>query len=526
MSIASHHPVTIFINAETSSGDHRQRTTQDIAVSEGRIIGLDRNLSKDKALASGARIIDCRGGAVLPGFVDAHLHFFSYADTLLSLDLRSRTGIRSIDHIQAALKREAEVAPQGEWIKGKGYNEFYLDEKRHPNRWDLDTAAPNHPVKLTHRSRHAHALNSLALKLLGIDRHTPDPPGGMIDREVPSGEPTGLFYEMGDLLAQRIPRWSPGRFERAAARAARNLASLGITAFVDASPHNDESRRKQFQEYKTKGLIPQRVVMMMGLEGMRNLAQPGPPRSGRPEADVPVWGLKLMLDRTTGSLHPSQAELNETVLEAQKNGWAAAIHAVEEETIEAALTAYEMAAVHDRRNFGRRIEHGSICPPRLAPRMADIGVTVTTQPSFLYYFGERYLATIDPGKLPHLYPLGSWLRHGVPVAGSSDCPLVPPSPLMGVYAAVARRADNGRFVGQAHLDQRLSVEEAIDLYTTNASRAAGLETTSGSLATGKQADLIVLSRHPAAGSPESIRDIEVLLTMVGGKIVWEREGAL
>lgn len=511
----------ILINAEVVPCDPRQKPVREIAVSKGRIIRLGNDLSTDRDLAAGARIIDCNGGAVLPGFGDAHLHFLSYADTLLSLDLRSRTGIRSIAEIQAALKREAETTPPGEWIRGKGYNEFRLEEKRHPTRWDLDAVAPNHPVKLTHRSRHAHVLNSPALSLLGIDRHSPDPPGGIIDRDIASGEPTGILFEMGHQLARKIPRWEQGKFEEAVKTAARNLASMGITTFVDASPFNGRPRRRLLQTYRTKGLIPQRVVMMMGREGMRDLDKFDAPTRDRTNPGVHVWGLKLILDRTTGSLHPSRSELDEIILEAQERGWPVAIHAVEEETLEAALEAFEAAAARYPRKLGHRIEHGSICPPHLAPRMAALGLTVTTQPSFLYYFGERYLGTVDPMLLPHLYPLRTWLRNGIPVAGSSDCPLVPPSPLMGIYAAVTRRAENGEIMSP---DQRLSVEEAVAMYTTSASRAAGLASITGSLTPGKRADLVVLSQNPCNVPPLRIKEIEVRLTMVEGEIVWAGTG--
>jgi predicted amidohydrolase YtcJ len=295
---------------------------------------------------------------------------------------------------------------------------------------------------------------------------------------------------------------------------------VGITAFVDASPTNDTSRRKLFLTYMAKGLIPQRVVMMMGREAISELDPRDASPLEQPDAGVAVWGMKLILDRTTGSLHPSQTELNEIVLEAQGRGWPVAIHAVEEETIQAALEALEAAIAHRPPNLRLHIEHGSVCPPHLARRMAALGVTVTTQPSFLYYFGERYLRSVKPEQLPHLYPLGTWLRSGVPVAGSSDCPMVPPAPLVGICAAANRQAENGEIVSAGQPDQRLSVEDAIALYTTSASRAAGLASVTGSLAPGKDADLVLLSRNPCCGPPEKIKEIEVRLTMARGKIVW------
>ena len=511
----------IFINAEVVTCAPGQPSAREIAVGKGRVLRLGHDLANDQGLASGARIIDCGGETILPGFIDAHLHFLSYVDTLLSVSLRPSSGIRSISDIQAAIRREAQHLPPGEWIKGKGYNEFYLTEKRHPTRHDLDAAASDHPVKLTHRSRHAHVLNTRALELLGIDRYTPDLPGGLIERDLESGDPNGLLYEMGEFLAQRIPQWEPERFEEAVGLAAHNLASVGITSFVDASVTNNESRRTLLQSYRDKGLIPQRVVMMMGREALRNPGRKVSAGSGRSGATIPVWGMKLVIDRTTGTIRPDRKELVEILSEARTLGWPVAMHAVEEETLEAALEALEAVVADNSSVCAHRIEHGSVCPPRLAARLAALGVTVVTQPSFVYYFGERYLAMVDPEKQPHLYPLGTWLQHGIPMGGSSDCPLVPPSPLMGMYAAATRRAENGELVGA---DQKIQVEAAVALYTSGAARACGLESAAGSLEPGKSADLVLLSSNPLTTAPDQIKDIEVRLTMTGGKIVWEASG--
>ncbi|OGA02306.1 MAG: hypothetical protein A3H35_04375 [Betaproteobacteria bacterium RIFCSPLOWO2_02_FULL_62_17] len=489
----------------------------EIAVGRGRVIAVGRGLIGGCEPVRGAQILDCRGGTVMPGFIDAHLHFISFADSLLSVDLRPRTGIRSIEGIQAALRRQAEATPRGEWLKAKGYDEFRLVERRHPTRWDLDEAAPHHPVRLSHRSLHAHVLNSLALKFLGIDLGTPDPAGGMIERDLTTGEPTGLLYEMGDVLARRVPRWPTHTFERAVKQAGQELAECGITTFLDASPTIDPARRKVLQDYKARGLIRQRVSMMMGREALPEL---GPRSSFASEHDgVAVWGIKAILDRTTGTPRPCREELIETIQTAHRSGWPVAIHAVEEETLEAALDAFEavLGTGPSTAEPAHRIEHGSVCPPYLARRIAALGITVATQPSFIHYHGSRYLASIPAEQHPYLYPLASWLRSGVHVAGSSDCPLVPPSPLMGIHAAVNRSAKNGDVVSPG---EEISVDEAISMYTISAARTLGLPSVSASLAPGQAADLVVLSHDPASVAADELQDIKVRLTMIGGETVW------
>ena len=507
---------TILINA-VMPGDPLRPPTQEVAVAGGRVLGVGKGLAADRDMASGAQIVDCCGGAVLPGFVDAHLHFFSFVDSLLAADLRPQNGVQSIADIQSALRRKADRIPPGQWLRGRGYDDFRLNGRRHPNRLDLDAAVPNHPVKLTHRSLHAHVLNSLALKLLGIDRNTQDPPGGMIDRDPVTGDPTGILYEMGEMLARRVPRWTAKTFEGGVKRAAQELAASGITAFLDASPTVDSSRPDLFREYKAKRLVAQRVAMMMGPGALAELGRRDS-ASGNDD-EVAIWGIKVILDRTTGALRPGRDELADTVQKVHEFGWPVAIHAVEEETVEAALSAFETvpSVARGSRKTGDRIEHGSVCPPHLARRMAALGISVTTQPSFIHFHGDRYLESVHPEQLPHLYPLATLIRGGVAVAGSSDCPLVPPSPLMGIYSAVTRRARSGAVVSPG---QEIPVKDAVAMYTTSAARAVGLDFYTTSLATGQAADLVVLSDDPLAVPPDSLKHIEVRLTMIAGEIVW------
>jgi predicted amidohydrolase YtcJ len=191
-------------------------------------------------------IVDCSGKTVLPGFIDAHLHVVSYAKSLVTLNLGPSKSVFSISDILSIIHRYSRNRPPGTWIFGKGYHEFYLGEKRHPNRWDLDKAAPDHPIQLTHRSGHAHVLNSLALKHVGIGKETGDPDGGMIERDLNTGEPTGVLYEMGDFLSGRIPPLTLAELERGLQMENYELLSLGITSIHDASPRNDSKRCNLF----------------------------------------------------------------------------------------------------------------------------------------------------------------------------------------------------------------------------------------------------------------------------------------
>ena len=210
-----------------------------VAIENGKILAVAGNDTIEEFRHTGTEVIDCKGKALLPGFFDAHCHIRAFAESLVTLDLSPNNNVRSMDDIISSIRLSSRNLPSGAWIRGRGYNEFYFAEKRHPSRWDLDRAAPDHPVKLSHRSGHAHVLNSAALVLTGISRYTPAPPGGLIDRDIETGEPTGLLFEMGHFLSKRIPPLDNREMDRGIEMANSELLSQGITSIQDASSNNN-----------------------------------------------------------------------------------------------------------------------------------------------------------------------------------------------------------------------------------------------------------------------------------------------
>jgi len=496
------------------------RATQ-VCLRGNRILSVGEQLFSRKGRSGMRQYIDCRGKTVLPGFIDAHLHFLSLAESLVSLNLGPRDGVRSIADIQSGIRRLARSLEPGTWIRGKGYNEFTLEDKRHPNRRDLDQAAPTHPVKLTHRSGHAHVLNSRALQLVGISTETPDPPGGLIDRSTESGELTGLLFEMGDFLSPRIPPLDPAQMEQGIALAGEHMLSLGITSVHDASSRNDMERWEIFRTRIDRGLLLPRLGMIMGMKAFDRLEGDSFPIHVNPKR-LQVRGIKIILDETTGQIHPSQPQLNHMVLRIHEAGFQAVIHALEENAVESACTAVEFALERiPKRDHRHRIEHCSVCPPSLSKRLASLGIQVVTQPAFLYYSGDRYLETVPPEQFPYLYPLKTLMRSGVRVAGSSDSPVVPANPLIGIYSAVARRSDTGRPVLE---EEGITALEALRMFTEYAATAGFEESEKGTIAPGKLADLVVLSGDPTTVSPDEMKDLEVEMTILDGSVVWDRMG--
>jgi len=510
----------ILYNANVITLDQRKPRASLVAVKEGKIIFVGKNDDGEGLEGPRTKKIDCGGKTLVPGFNDAHCHIFAFASSLLAVDC-SPSSVGSIADIQARIREQAQKLPYGNWIRATGYNEFYLAEKRHPNRWDLDQAAPHHPVKLTHRSGHASVLNSLALSLVGISMGSPEPPGGIIERDLDSGEPNGLLLEMESYIDKVMPPLSEAELEKGIKLANENYISLGITSLQDATVHNGLREWDGFRRLKERGELVPRLWVMMGIDALGQLEGRGLyPHFG--DNALRLGAIKIVLDETTGALYPGQEELTEQVLRAHQAGFQIAIHAVEERSVAAAAKALEHVLHRvPKRGHRHRIEHCSVCPPPLLQRLKALRAIVVTQPAFIYYSGERYLATVPQGQIPWLYPIGSFLKEGLRPAASSDSPVVPNNPLVGIYAAVSRETQNGDHLV---VEERVSPLAALAMYTQAAAYASFEEKVKGSIAAGKLADLVLLSADPTKVDPEEMMGIEVEMAVADGRIVWPSEG--
>jgi predicted amidohydrolase YtcJ len=509
----------ILYNARVITLEPEQPNAELIAIKGNKI--LDTGTNDDIAFFKGTKtgLVDCQGKTVVSGFNDAHCHPRGFAASMLSVDCRPPL-VGSIVELKALISQRAAQTPKGRWVRAMNYNEYYLSEKRHPNRRDLDEAAPDHPVRLYHRSGHACVLNSLALKMAGISRETPEPPGGIIERDLETGEPNGMLYGMNPFIEKVVPVLAEDELGIAYRLADQEYLSNGITSLQDAYRVGGLERWQMYQQLKERGDIKVRISMMVGAEAVGELQGRGL-SMGSGNSQLRLGGAKIILQTVTGSMDPPREELNRLVYEAHKAGFQLAIHAVEMDTLEAAIIALERA-LHQLPKPGHRhrIEHCSVCPPHLMQRLKGIGLMVVTQPSFIYYNGERYLAKVSQNDRKWLYPIGSLLRNGIKVAGSSDSPIVPPNPLVGIYAAVTRKAETGQVVLP---QESISSLEALKMYTISAAYSSFEERSKGSIVPGKLADLVILSDDPTNVEPEEIKEIQVLTTIIDGKVVWERK---
>ena len=504
---ATGRPDLILHNANVLTMDPRLPRAEAVAVRGERVAWVGTVDDVASMRSPGVRMIDCEGQTLVPGFIDAHAHVLAFAARLLAVDCGARA-VSSIGDIQRALGERAAASAPGTWIRAGGYDEFALDERRHPTRWDLDAAAPGHPVRLDHRSGHAIVLNSAALAAVGIWVDTPDPPGGMIERDPETGEPTGLLLDMSSFLDGRIPRLSERELEQGVRRADRLMLSRGITSVQDATPSNSPERWDLLARLKRTGSLTPRLTVMAGVEHIGRFLERGlGPGSG--DHDMDVGPAKLMLSVDAGRLEPSVAELAEAVRSAHEAGFQAAIHAVEAAAVEAAADVLDGA----RRD---RVEHCSECPPSVLCKLQGSGIVVVTQPRFIYDSGARYLSQVPDDMRPWLYRVRSLQVAGV-VAASSDAPVSEPHPLLGMYAAMTRRAEGGEVVGA---DEAVPAESALAMHTVNAAYAARHEADRGTIEVGKLADFALIDRDPTAVEPDELLGARVSLTIVGGGVVW------
>ena len=519
-------PSLVLVNANVITMDPARAWGRAVAVAGGRVraVGSDEEV---RSAARDGRMIDCQGLTLLPGFIDAHCHLLGLARSFRDLDCGPQA-VTSISGLQALVRGRAKITASGQWLRGHGYDDLSLAEERHPNRWDLDEATPDHPVWLDHRSGHAAVLNSLAMRLAGIHRDTPDPTHGVIHRDPATGEPSGVLLEMAGFLRERLGNLrSASELEDGVRDASRRLLSYGVTSIHDAGANNGPERWRTFARLQASGSLPLNVTMFVGAGRLDDFS--GDKQSYAIGRRLRMGHLKVMLTATTGALTPAVEELTELVGRAHGAGFAVAIHAVEEEAVAAAAAVLGKArsgpSAQARPASGMprdRIEHCAECPPELLEAVRQCAAAVVTQPGFIYWNGPQYRKRVAQRLQPHLYPAGALLRSGITVAFGSDAPVIDPNPWPGIYSAVTRLAHDGKpLTEDTGEDQTVTVEEALRMYTLAAAEAGGAATEEGSIIPGKRADLVLLNADPIAVAPERLKNIRPVLTIVEGKVVWE-----
>ena len=404
---------------------------------------------------------------LLPAFADPHIHLLACAADRAGLDL-SADHPPNVETLLARLAAASMALPAGAWLRASGYDEAWLEKRRHPTRAELDAAVPDRPLRLRHATRHASLLNAQASTR--VERAC-----GRLD---PARAPGALVYGLEPEITRVVGPLAPGELAASLRAVGRELARHGVVHVDEVTASNDAARVARLAAAVAAGDLPQQVRVFLGdpdeLEPARRAAG----------QCVLIAGVKL-LARSTDEVHA--AAFGDTLARARRRGLPVAVHAVEPDVVDAVLDA--LAAAPPRSSATAvpdRIEHCSLCPPELVRRVAAAGVAVVTQPAFLALRGDKYRREVEPPLWPWLYPLRALRSSGVTVAGSSDAPVVSCDPRLGLDAAVRRTTLAADVLAPA---ERLDDASALDLFTVAAARLRG-ERVAG-LVPGAAADLLI-----------------------------------
>lgn len=506
-----------------------------LATAGGRNLALGSREQVEALRGPGTRVVNLEGGTLLPGFTDAHLHLLRYGLFRTQVDLG---GCRSLAEVLARLQAAAARQPAGTWILGHSWLHDQWPEGRMPNAADLDAVAPDHPVLLARGCLHIAVANSRALAAAGVGPGTPDPAGGQIDR-LPGGGPTGVLREQAIGLVQAVvPQPTPAQQEEALRLAAAELVRLGITQ-VQTDDMRDtggpEGAVNLYRRVTGPDQVPLRVTLVIAYEYLQEIRLLGMgPRWGdewlrtghvKLFADGSLGGRTAALaapyadDPTAlGMLIHSPEELAARVSMIHRLGLQAGVHAIGDAAMEALLNAVAAAQAANPELQGRRHRaiHCQITNPRQIRRLKELGMVADIQPVFLHTDGHFYIERVGPDRAATAYAWASMAREGVAACAGSDAPVEHPNPLLGLHAAVTRRDRKGYPPEGWYPGERLTVGQALELYTRGAAYATFEEHLRGDLTPGKAADLVVLDRDPFAVAPEELADLQVVRTVTGG----------
>jgi len=517
--------------------DDEAPRAEAFAVRGGRFLAVGTAEEIRGLVGRDTRVMQARDATVFPGFIDAHCHPSGVRE-LISADLgRAET----IADIQRLLREEASGTPPGHWVDGFKYDDTkVVDETgayRRINRWDLDEAVPDHPVRVSHRGGHIAWYNSKALEMAGVDASVEDPPGGRFERDE-RGRLTGLVEEHAQRVFDGVgerPEIDREVRKDGIAHISEQMAASGLTS-VTWTGGGDEDL-VALQDAYAAGEMRFRMYFFPsgGSSAYEGLKAAGL-RTGFGDEWLRVGAVKYAADGSAsgrtmrmstpyvgrpddyGILTMTQEEVHEAVEEAHRKGWQVGIHANGDVAIDMVLNAYERVQERWPRPDPRhRIEHCTLVNDDLLRRIKAVGAVPTPFYTYVHFHGNKW-EEYGEERLRRMFPHGSFLEHDIPVAPASDYVPGPYEPLMAVQSMVTRKDMKGRVWGP---NQRIGVEEALRICTRGGAYASFEEELKGSITPGKLADFVVLAEDPHEVEPDRIKEIEVLRTVAGGRTTHE-----
>ena len=528
-------PDLLIFNAKIYTVDIRKPTAEAVAITAGKFIAVGTSREIRALAGANTRLLDAQGATIIPGLEDNHLHSVGGGP---GVDLSSA---RSLDEVLQKIEARVKQAKSGEVVvTNADWHEAQLQGQTLPKRKDLDKIAPRTPVVVV-RGGHEYILNSAALSKWDINKATPEPPGGRITRDE-SGELNGELLDRAKALV-KLPEPPPPTIESLVAEH-KKLNAAGLTGI--RYPGASIEHYRLLQEMEKRGLLTIRV---------NHLLRPVASTPAQLKATLDQWGvkpdegdewlrnggLKFAVDggfeggwmtelyaqpfdeggKFYGVNTLKQADFTALVKEANHGGWRVATHAVGDAAIDEVLAGYQ-AADAEKSIQGRRwsIEHAFIPRDDHYPQMKKLGLAISVQ-DHLYLAGPSLVKMWGPKRAAWVTPVRSFLDHGIEVSGGTDAPVVPYPPLWVFYHWISRDTISGGVLGP---DQRISRQEALRVETLNNSYLTFEEMTKGSIEPGKLADLVMLPQDIMTMPEKQIPSMRVLMTMVGGKIVFQRDG--
>lgn len=514
------------------TGNPLQTWAEGLAVLGDSVVAVGTRSEIGKFQGAQTRVLQApEGGMITPGFIDAHTHFVDGGFRLSSVQLRDA---KTKEEFIARIKAYALQQEQGVWITGGDWDHENWGGELPSKDW-IDSISQNNPVWINRLDGHMALANTAALKAAGMDEKVKDVPGGTIVRA--KGKITGIFKDNAQFYVDNaVTRPTTGQEDRALDSAMHYVASKGVT-----SVHNMSGYYEAFKRAREQNRLTTRIYAGRPLTGWRELA--AEIKSNAPgDKWLRIGSLKAFVDGSLGShtaaffrafddspadsgfLVVEKDQLASLVHSADSAGLHLMVHAIGDKAIRTLLDIYQqVAAQNGTRDRRFRIEHAQHIHPDDMARFGQLQVIASMQPYHAIDDGRWAEKIIGSERAKTTYAFRSLLDSGAVVAFGSDWFVAPPTPLEGIYAAVTRRTLDDKNPNGWVADQKISVEEALKAYTIHAAFASFEESIKGSLTPGKLADFVVLEKDITQISPTEIRDVKVLATVVGGRVVFEKK---
>jgi hypothetical protein len=530
---ATPEPDLVVVNARVYTIDPARPRAEAFAVKNGRFVAVGSSADVRNLATPRTRVLDAAGATVTPGFTDTHCHV-SGVNELYAVN----ANVRRVRELQANLRAKADKTPPGQWVTAVMFDDTKLDVEL--NRRHLDEVSKDHPIAVNHRGGHTSWYNSKALDLAGVTRNTPDPDHGRFFRDE-SGDLTGRVAELARGVFNKVgtrESFTPEQQRERGRNGMRHISELltaaGLTSVHDAGA--DRDRILAYEDAKANGELRHRAAFLVrGASTFEGFKAAGI-YYGFGDEWLRVGGVKFAADGSAsertmrmstpyvgtndyGILTMTQQEIDEAVEDAHRHHFRIGIHANGDVTIDMVLKAYEnVLAKYPRPDSRHRIEHCSLVNPDLLRRIKAIGAIPTPFWTYVHYHGEKWKA-YGPEKMQWMFAHKSFLDYGIPVPGASDYGPGPFEPLMAIQSMVTRKDYNGMVWGP---QQKVTVGQALAIATLNGAWASHEEHLKGSITAGKLADFVMLERDPHDVDPDTIKDIRIIRTVVGGKTMYPK----